>query len=127
MEAAAVDLVFRALGDSTRRAMVDRLAQGPATTSELAAPHALSLAAIVQHVQVLEASGLVASQKAGRVRTCTLAPEGMRLAERWLFERRSQWERRLDRLGALLDDPSFDDDDDDGAPACTGPARNNDP
>jgi DNA-binding transcriptional ArsR family regulator len=113
MEAAGIDLVFRALGDSTRRAMVDRLAQGPATTSELAAPHALSLAAIVQHVQVLEASGLVASQKVGRVRTCTLAPEGMRLAERWLFERRSQWERRLDRLGALLDDPAFSDDSDD--------------
>jgi DNA-binding transcriptional ArsR family regulator len=110
MQAASIDAVFRALGDPTRRAMVDRLAHGPLTTSELAAPYAVSLAAIVQHLQVLEASGIVQTQKVGRVRTCALAPGGLQPAERWLAERRTQWERRFDRLADVLADPACADD-----------------
>jgi len=96
--------------DPTRRALVDRLARGPLTTSELAAPHAISLAAIVQHLQVLEASGIVQTQKVGRVRTCALVPGGLQQAEGWLAARRIQWERRLDRLAGVLADPAFGDD-----------------
>ncbi|WP_419249673.1 ArsR/SmtB family transcription factor [Sandaracinus amylolyticus] len=101
---AAVDRVFHALGDPARRAMIDRLSRGPASVSELAAPFSMTLAAVVQHVQVLEASGVITTQKVGRVRTCQLAPEGLAAAERWISERRSLWERRFDRLGALLDE-----------------------
>jgi DNA-binding transcriptional ArsR family regulator len=92
-----VDAVFRALGDATRRAMLEQLARGPATTSELAQPHGLTLAAIVQHLQVLEHSGLIRSEKLGRVRTCTLEPGGLRVAEQWLASRRARWEERFDR------------------------------
>lgn len=82
--------------------MVERLSQGPASVSELARPFGLSLPAIVQHLQVLEASGLVRSEKAGRVRTCRLEPNALRSAEQWIGERRVSWERRLDRLGEFL-------------------------
>lgn len=82
--------------------MVERLSQGPASVSELAQPFGLSLPAIVQHLQVLETSGLVRSEKAGRVRTCRLEPNALRSVERWIVERRSSWERRLDRLGDFL-------------------------
>lgn len=82
--------------------MVERLSQGPASVSELAQPFGLSLPAIVQHLQVLEASGLVTSEKVGRVRTCRIEPSGLRSAEHWISERRTSWERRLDRLGDFL-------------------------
>jgi DNA-binding transcriptional ArsR family regulator len=101
----AIDRVFQALGDSTRRALVERLGQGPASVTELARPHAMSLAAVVQHLQVLEQSGLVRSEKVGRVRTCRLDPTGLDLLEGWVAERRSLWERRFDRLGDLLAEP----------------------
>jgi DNA-binding transcriptional ArsR family regulator len=98
----AVDRVFHALGEPVRRALVERLSAGPSSVSDLAQPFDLTLAAIVQHLQVLEESGLVRSEKVGRVRTCRLDQGGLKLAERWISERRTLWERRLDRLGALL-------------------------
>jgi DNA-binding transcriptional ArsR family regulator len=94
--------VFHAIADPTRRAMVERLASGPASVSELARPLPMSLAAVVQHLQVLEAAGIVSSAKAGRVRTCQLEPAGLRAAEDWLHRQRTTWERRLDRLGEYL-------------------------
>ena len=97
-----IDLLFQALGDASRRAMVDRLTRGPASVSELARPLAMSLPAVVQHLHVLEASGLVRSQKLGRVRTCTVEPAALRLAERWIADRRTFWEQSLDQLGAYL-------------------------
>jgi DNA-binding transcriptional ArsR family regulator len=99
---ARLDLLFHALADPTRRAMVERLSRGPASVSELAQPLSMSLPAVVQHLQVLEASGLVRSEKVGRVRTCRIEPKALRTAEDWIAERRSSWERRLDRLGAYL-------------------------
>lgn len=98
----AVDGVFHALADPTRRALVERLSRSPASVSDLATPFAITLAAVVQHLQVLERSGLVRTEKVGRVRTCRLEPSGLAVAERWIAERRSLWGRRLDRLGALL-------------------------
>jgi DNA-binding transcriptional ArsR family regulator len=97
-----LDLTFQALADPTRRAMVERLSQGPASVSELARPFAMSLPAVVQHLQLLEASGLVASEKVGRVRTCRMEPQAMSLAEQWINQRRTDWEARLDRLGDYL-------------------------
>jgi DNA-binding transcriptional ArsR family regulator len=97
-----VDLLFHALADSSRRAMVDRLIHGPASVSELARPLEMSLPAVVQHLHVLEGSGLVRSQKLGRVRTCTVEPAALRTAERWIAERRTFWEESLDRLGEYL-------------------------
>ncbi len=82
--------------------MVERLSRGPASVSQLAEPLAMSLPAVMQHLQVLEASGLVRSEKAGRVRTCRIEPVALHSAEQWIAERRSSWERRLDRLGDLL-------------------------
>lgn len=107
----AVDRVFHALGDSTRRSIVERLSRGPASVSELAEPLGVTLAAVVQHVQVLERSGLVRTRKVGRVRTCRLEPKGLDVVSRWVAERRSLWERRLDRLGAMLaeEDEAADD------------------
>jgi DNA-binding transcriptional ArsR family regulator len=99
-----LDHVFHALADPGRRLMLERLSQGPASVSELGKPLSMSLAAIVQHVQILEASGLVRTQKLGRIRTCTLNPLTMRSAERWISERRTLVERRLDRLGEYLAD-----------------------
>jgi DNA-binding transcriptional ArsR family regulator len=99
---AALDLVFHALADPTRRAMVERLSRGPASVSELAVPMAMSLAAVMQHLQVLEQSRLVRSEKQGRVRTCTIDPDVLGRAEAWLSGRRSLWESQLDRLGDLL-------------------------
>lgn len=88
--------------------MVDRLAQGPATVSELAEPLAMSLPGVMQHLKVLEASGLVASEKVGRVRTCRIEPQALSQAEHWIAERRALWERRLDRLGAFLEETKDD-------------------
>jgi DNA-binding transcriptional ArsR family regulator len=98
----ALDRVFQALADPTRRVMVERLSRGPASVSELARPFAMTLPAVVQHLQVLEESGLVRSEKVGRVRTCRIQPAALRTAERWITERRAAWERRLDRLGDYL-------------------------
>jgi len=100
---ADLDRVFQALADPGRRVMVERLSRGPASVSELARPLAMSLAAVLQHVQVLEASGLVRSQKTGRTRTCSINPAALRSAERWISDRRALWERRLDRLGEYLE------------------------
>jgi DNA-binding transcriptional ArsR family regulator len=103
----AVDLdhVFHALADPGRRLMLERLGHGPASVSELGRPLSMSLAAVVQHVQILEASGLVRTQKLGRTRTCVLDPVTLRSAERWISERRALVERRLDRLGGYLAEP----------------------
>ncbi len=103
-QGADLDRVFQALADPGRRLMVERLSQGPASVSELGKPLSMSLTAVVQHVQVLEASGLVRSQKTGRTRTCSINPAGLRSAESWIAGRRARWERRLDRLGTFLDD-----------------------
>ena len=105
---ARLDLAFQALADPSRRAMVDRLVQGPATVSELAAPLAMSLPGVMQHLAVLEASGLVVSEKIGRTRTCRIEPKVLTQAEHWIAERRSLWERRLDRLGQFLDETKDD-------------------
>ena len=97
-----LDLMFQALADPARRGMVERLTRGPASVSELAEPLAMSLSAVVQHLAVLEASGLVRSAKTGRVRTCQVEPKALRAAEQWIADRRMIWERRLDRLGEYL-------------------------
>jgi DNA-binding transcriptional ArsR family regulator len=97
-----VEVVFHALSDRNRRAMIDRLLDGPASVSELARPLAISLPAVVQHLHVLEASGVVRSHKVGRVRTCEIEPLALSTAERWISERRAMWEARLDRLGEFL-------------------------
>ncbi len=99
-----LDATFQALADPARRSMVERLALGPASVSELAQPLDMSLSAVVQHLAVLEASGLVRSHKVGRVRTCQIDPKVLQSAERWISERRANWERRLDALGAYLDE-----------------------
>lgn len=98
-----LDLMFQALADPTRRAMVERLSKGPTSVSELAKPLPMSLPAVVQHLQVLEQSGLVTTEKLGRVRTCTLDTGAMTRVEMWINERRQGWEKKLDTLGALLD------------------------
>lgn len=97
-----LDPVFRALADPTRRAVVERLGHGPAATSELARPFRMALPSFTQHMDVLEACGLVRSRKVGRVRIYRLAPRPLRAAEGWLEEQRSLWERRLDQLDAHL-------------------------
>lgn len=99
---AALDLMFQALADPNRREMVERLSRGPASVSELARPLDMSLPAVMQHLQVLEASGLVKTQKMGRVRTATMQPMALNEAERWINERRVAWQKRLDRLGDFL-------------------------
>jgi DNA-binding transcriptional ArsR family regulator len=97
-----VDRVFHALGDPTRRAILERLSAGPISVSKLARPLDVTLAAVVQHLQVLERSGLVHTQKLGRVRTCRMEPRGLSIVERWINERRALWEKRLARLGDFL-------------------------
>jgi DNA-binding transcriptional ArsR family regulator len=103
-----LDRAFQALGDPTRRAIVERLTGGPASVSELAAPLPMSLPAVMLHLKVLEESGLVVSEKKGRVRTCRIEPKMLSEAERWVGERRRMWERNLDRLGAFLDETAED-------------------
>ena len=98
------DRVFQALADPSRRVIVERLSHGSASVSELARPLPMSLPAVVQHLQVLETSGLVRSEKVGRVRICRLEPAALRPVEQWVSARRSTWERRLDRLGDYLAD-----------------------
>ena len=102
---AQIDRVFHALGDPTRRAIVERLSQSPISVSALAAPLAITLAAVVQHLQVLEKSGLVRTVKTGRVRTCRIESKGFSVVERWIADRRALWEQRFDRLGEFLAEP----------------------
>jgi DNA-binding transcriptional ArsR family regulator len=97
-----LDRVFQALADPGRRVMVERLSRGPASVSELGRPLDMSLAAVLQHVQVLEACGLIRSSKLGRTRTCSINPAALRSAESWIADRRTMVERRLDRLGEYL-------------------------
>ena len=99
-----LDRSFHALGDPNRRAMLARLAEGPASVSELARPFAMSMAGVLQHLKVLEGCGLVRTEKAGRVRTCRLEEAALTEVERWIVDRRRTWERRLDRLGELLEE-----------------------
>jgi len=99
-----LDKTFAALADPARRAMVERLVQGPASVSELARPLPMSLPAVMLHLKVLEESGLVTSRKDGRVRTCRIEPKMLSQAEQWVSERRRLWERSLDRLGQFLDE-----------------------
>jgi DNA-binding transcriptional ArsR family regulator len=100
----SLDLMYAALADPSRRSMVERLSRGPASVKELAQPLTMSLPAVLQHLQVLEASGLVRSEKAGRVRTCRLEPAALSAAEGWIADRRRGWTERLDRLDAFLTD-----------------------
>jgi DNA-binding transcriptional ArsR family regulator len=97
-----LDRLFHALADPARRAMVERLSRGPAPVSELARPLPMSLPAAMQHLGVLEAAGLVRTQKTGRVRTCAIEPGALSLAEQWINARRIEWQRRLDRLDEYL-------------------------
>lgn len=97
-----VDRVFHALGDPTRRAIVERVSERPRSVSALAGPLGITLTAVAQHLQVLEESGLVRTEKLGRVRTCRLETAGLAALEQWIRDRRSLWEKRLDRLGDLL-------------------------
>jgi DNA-binding transcriptional ArsR family regulator len=99
---ANISRVFHALGDPTRRAIVEKLSRGPLSVSRLAAPLDITLTAVTQHLQVLEESGLARSEKVGRVRTCRIEPAGFSVLEQWIGDCRSLWERRLDRLGDLL-------------------------
>jgi len=107
-----LNLLFHALADPWRRAMVERLSRGPAPVSELARPLPISLPAAMQHLGVLEAAGLVRSQKAGRVRTCAIEPRALSQAERWINARRVEWENRLDRLGDYLKTLEIEGDND---------------
>jgi DNA-binding transcriptional ArsR family regulator len=99
-----MDLTFRALADPTRRAMVERLARGPASVGELARPFRMALPSLLEHLRVLESCGLVRSEKVGRVRTCRLELKPIKTTEAWLAKQRAEWERRLDRLEDYLAD-----------------------
>jgi DNA-binding transcriptional ArsR family regulator len=99
---AALDLMFQALADPSRRGMLERLCRGPASVSDLAEPFEMSLPAVLQHLQVLEQSGLVKTEKVGRVRTCSVETKALRSIEQWITARRTMWEERFDRLGAYL-------------------------
>ena len=112
-QSAELDRLFHALADPARRAIVERLSCGPAPVSELARPLPMSLSAAMQHLGVLEAAGLVRSEKIGRVRTCAIEPKALSLAELWIAARRTEWELRLDRLGEYLN--SLEEGDHDGS------------
>ena len=99
-----LDRVFHALGDPTRRAILDRLSRGPLSVSALAEPLGITLTAVAQHLQILEESGLAATEKLGRVRTCRIESAGFDALEQWIREHRTVWERRLDRLAGLLEE-----------------------
>jgi DNA-binding transcriptional ArsR family regulator len=101
-QSAQLDRLFHALADATRRRMVERLVQGPTSVTELARSHAMSLQAVMQHLRVLETSGLVRSTKVGRVRTCQVEPPALRAVEDWVSRQRTGWEQRLDRLDTEL-------------------------
>ncbi len=97
-----IDRLFHALGDRTRRAILDRLVERPMSVSQLAEPLGITLTAVAQHVQILEETRLVRTEKLGRVRTCRIETAGFRALERWIRDHRTAWERKLDRLGVLL-------------------------
>ena len=97
-----IDGIFRALSDPTRRRVVERLTRSPASVSDLAEPFDMALPSFIEHLRVLEGCGLVHSQKTGRVRTYPLVPEPLKLAENWLAEQRTLWERRLDQFDAYV-------------------------
>ena len=101
-QSTSLDRVFHALSDPTRRAIVRRLSRGPASVSELAKPFAMAMPSLLQHLQVLEASSLIRSEKVGRVRTCQMQPSALTGAEGWLAEQRALWEGRLDRMEAYV-------------------------
>ena len=105
-----LDMTFQALADPARRAIVERLSNGPASVSELAKPLPMSLPAVMLHLKVLEEAGLVKSSKVGRVRTCRIEAQFLSQAERWITERRQMWERNLDRLGQFLDQSKGDNE-----------------
>lgn len=105
-----IDTTFRALAEPTRRAMVERLTFGPASVSDLAKPFDMTLAAVVQHLQILEEAGIVKSEKVGRVRTCSIAPGGLDSVADWITARRAAAERRLDRLGQVLDEMAAEEE-----------------
>jgi len=111
-----LDLAFQALADPARRGMLERLTLGPASVSELARPFDMSLSAIVQHLKVLEAGGLVRTEKVGRVRTCQIEPAALSAAEQWINQRRATWEQRFDRLEQYLNETSDDPKDKDQQP-----------
>ena len=98
----ALDLTFQALADSTRRSILVQLTRGPSSVTKLARPLSMSLPAVMQHLAVLEGSGLVRSVKVGRVRTCRIEPKALSLAEQWINQRRTEWEHHFDRLGEYL-------------------------
>jgi DNA-binding transcriptional ArsR family regulator len=98
-----LDRVFHALADPARRSMVERLSRGPASVSDLAKPLAMSLPAVVQHLQVLELSGLVRSEKIGRTRTCRIEKQALDPVQQWMSDRRREWDDRLDRLEDYLE------------------------
>ena len=102
-ESRRLDLAYQALADPTRRGMVARLSRSPASVSELARPLSISLPAVMQHLQLLEASGLVRSEKKGRVRTCRIEPKALAAAEGWIAAQRALWEGRADRLEKYLE------------------------
>jgi DNA-binding transcriptional ArsR family regulator len=97
-----VDRLFHALGDQTRRAIVDRLCHGPVSVSQLAKPLGITLTAVGQHLEVLEKCGLVVTEKVGRVRSCRMGSAGLDALERWVRDHRTEWEKRMDRLAELL-------------------------
>jgi DNA-binding transcriptional ArsR family regulator len=101
-ESRLLDRAFHALADPARRDMLARLAEGPASVSDLARPLPMSLPAVLQHLKLLEESGLVSSEKQGRVRTCRIEPAAFGVAEAWIAEQRALWEGRLDRLEDYL-------------------------
>ena len=105
-----MDRIFGALSNETRRHIVARLVRSPASVGELAAPLAMSLPSVMQHLQVLQDCGLVTTRKVGRTRTCSVEPEALRSVETWLADQRTLWERRLDRLGDLLGEPTHDEE-----------------
>lgn len=102
----SVDQLFHALGDSTRRAILDRLCHGPISVSQLAKPLGITLTAVGQHLELLEACGLVTTEKVGRVRTCHMGSAGLNALERWIREHRTEWDRRMDQLGKLIEEGS---------------------
>ena len=103
-QSSSLDATFQALADPTRRAIVERLTRSPASVGELARPLSMSLPAVMQHLAVLEGSGLVVSEKTGRVRMCRIEPKALSVAEQWINGRRTEWEHRLDRFGDYLED-----------------------
>jgi len=100
----SIERVFHALGDATRRAIIDRLSEGPTSVSRLAAPLNITVTAVAQHLQILEECGLVHTEKVGRVRTCRIGTAGFAALQQWINDHRSLWERRLDRLENFLDE-----------------------